>query len=108
VLLLLWRAVGYRNRGRPAAAWFTIFALAVIPSIALEDWLLGGTNGGMWILLTAGEACLLFLPASARPPEPPVAVGAGVPSGGGGGGAPAAPVTAVPGSPAAASTPGRS
>ncbi len=25
-------------------------------AIATEDWLLGGTNGGLWILLLAGEA----------------------------------------------------
>src|SRR5205807_7290862 len=42
--------------GVPPAAWFTIAALAVLPTIATEDWLLGGTNGGLWILLLAGEA----------------------------------------------------
>jgi hypothetical protein len=41
---------------RPRAAWFVIAALAVLPTIATEDWLLGGTNGGLWILLLAGEA----------------------------------------------------
>jgi hypothetical protein len=43
---------------RPGAApWFVIAALAALPTIATEDWLLGGTNGGLWILLLAGEAC---------------------------------------------------
>jgi len=55
VALLAWHALR-RPRGRPRAAWFVIAALAALPTIATEDWLLGGTNGGLWILLLAGEA----------------------------------------------------
>jgi hypothetical protein len=52
VVLLLRHALARRR----TAAWFTIAALAVLPTIATEDWLLGGTNGAIWILLLAGEA----------------------------------------------------
>jgi hypothetical protein len=51
------------------AAWFTIAAVGVLPTIATEDWLLGGTNGAIWILLVAGEAFLLRSPASAGQPD---------------------------------------
>jgi hypothetical protein len=39
--------------------WFTVAALAAVPTIATEDWLLGGTNGGIWLLLLAGEGYVL-------------------------------------------------
>jgi hypothetical protein len=48
------------------AAWFTVAALAAVPTIATEDWLLGGTNGALWILLLAGEA-VVVLGLAARP-----------------------------------------
>jgi hypothetical protein len=47
--LLLWHA-----RGAPA--WFALASVAVLPTIATEDWLIGGTNGVLWMLLLAGEA----------------------------------------------------
>jgi len=56
--LLAWHAV-FR---RPGAAWFTIAALGALPTIATEDWLLGGTNGVLWMLLLAGEAWVRFAP----------------------------------------------
>jgi len=51
VLLLGWHAVTRRR-----AAWFTITALSMLPPIVTEDWLLGGANGVLWLLLLAGEA----------------------------------------------------
>jgi hypothetical protein len=45
-----------RHAVPPRAAWFTIAAVAMVPAIATEDWLLGGTNGVIWIILLAGEA----------------------------------------------------
>ena len=51
VLLLVGHAVTRRR-----AAWFTIAALSMVPAIATEDWLLGGTNGVLWLLLLTGEA----------------------------------------------------
>jgi O-Antigen ligase len=45
-----------RHALRRGSRWFTVAALAALPTIATEDWLLGGTNGGIWILLLAGEA----------------------------------------------------
>jgi len=68
--LLVWHAVrggwplGRSGTGAPPA-WFTIAALSAVPTIATEDWLLGGTNGGLWILLLAGEAYVVF--GSGRP-----------------------------------------
>jgi hypothetical protein len=53
--LLLWHAVRRRADGTLPAAWFTIAAVAAVPTIASEDWLLGGTNGAVWLLLLAGE-----------------------------------------------------
>jgi hypothetical protein len=58
--LLLWRALRRRPDGTLPAAWFTIGALAVVPTIATEDWLIGGTNGAIWLLLAAGEARTLL------------------------------------------------
>ena len=54
--LLLWHAVRRRPDGTMPAAWFTVAAVGALPTIATEDWLLGGTNGVVWILLLAGEA----------------------------------------------------
>jgi hypothetical protein len=67
LVLMLWHALRSR-RGRgppdgsaaPVAAWFVVAALAVIPTVATEDWLLGGTNGAIWLLLLAGEATVLW------------------------------------------------
>jgi hypothetical protein len=61
LVLLVWR-------GATPAAWFTIAAVASAPTLVTEDWLLGGTNGGLWILLLAGEALLLWQVSS--PAEP--------------------------------------
>ncbi|MEV8513527.1 hypothetical protein [Dactylosporangium sp. NPDC051484] len=72
--LLLWHALRRRRDGTMPAAWFTIGALAVVPTIATEDWLIGGTNGAIWLLLAAGEARTLLhrdAPAEVAPePEP--------------------------------------
>jgi hypothetical protein len=106
MVLLVVRAVRYRSAGgAPPAAWFTIFALAVTPTILFEDWVLGGTNGGIWLLLLAGEAFLLWSPAVKQPPEPLVSVGSGgspVDPGG-----PDGEVTAATEQPVQASVPGR-
>ncbi len=69
-VLLVLRRVFFARRARVAPpAWFTIASLALVPSIALEDWLLGGTNSGIWILLLAGEAHLLR-PRAVPAPDP--------------------------------------
>jgi len=67
LVLMLWHALlPVRRRGPPrvrgsaAPAWFTVAAVAVVPTIATEDWLLGGTNGAIWLMLLAGEATVLF------------------------------------------------
>jgi hypothetical protein len=66
--LLLWHATGWRpgrsQPGRAPPAWFTIAALAAVPTVATEDWLLGGTNGVVWMLLLAGEAYVVLAAAS--------------------------------------------
>ncbi|MEU7865203.1 hypothetical protein [Dactylosporangium sp. NPDC049140] len=76
LVLLLWHAVRRRPDGTLPAAWFTIGALAVVPTIATEDWLIGGTNGAIWLILAAGEARTLLHrdePAEQpRQPEPAV------------------------------------
>ncbi|MBO0869234.1 MAG: O-antigen ligase family protein, partial [Micromonosporaceae bacterium] len=71
--LLLWHAVLRRwgalfGRAGPGAtpgaglpaAWFTVAALAAVPTIVTEDWMLGGTNGVLWILVLAGEAVVVL------------------------------------------------
>jgi hypothetical protein len=66
LLLLLWHAVpAVLRRGPPGGtqAWFVLAAIAVVPTVATEDWLLGGTNGAIWLLLMAGEAVRLWSPA---------------------------------------------
>ncbi len=66
LVLLLWHAVpAVVRRGPPGGtqAWFVVAAIAVVPTIATEDWLLGGTNGAIWLLLMAGEAVRLWYPA---------------------------------------------
>ncbi|MEV6928125.1 hypothetical protein AB0M46_27000 [Dactylosporangium sp. NPDC051485] len=74
--LLLWHAVRRRPDGAMPAAWFTVGALAVVPTIATEDWLIGGTNGAIWLLLAAGEVRTLLHrnePADLAPkPEPAI------------------------------------
>ena len=67
LLLFLWHALRPVLRapprdgpGRMGSAWFVVAALAVVPTIATEDWLLGGTNGGIWLVLMAGEAVVLW------------------------------------------------
>jgi hypothetical protein len=55
----------------PVRAWFVVAAIAAVPTIATEDWLLGGTNGVIWLVLLAGEAALLWVPVAAPTrPEP--------------------------------------
>jgi hypothetical protein len=52
---------GVGRRGPPGgSAWFVVAALAAVPTIATEDWLLGGTNGVIWLVLMAGEAVVLW------------------------------------------------
>ena len=58
--------------GRPAPAWLLVAAIGALPTIATEDWWLGGTNGGIWFLLLAGEAYLLWA-ASPRLTDPTAA-----------------------------------
>ena len=73
LVLMLWHALlPLRRRGPPrrgpprraatpaSSAWFTVAAVAVVPTIATEDWLLGGTNGAIWLMLMAGEATVLW------------------------------------------------
>jgi energy-converting hydrogenase Eha subunit C len=63
VALLLWhalRGLWYAViRRRPDAAqpalWFTVAAAAAVPTIMTEDWVIGGTNGAIWLVLLAGE-----------------------------------------------------
>lgn len=58
--LVLWHALAWViRRGPPAEAWFVLAAIAAVPTIALNDWLLGGTGGTFWVLLLTGEAYLL-------------------------------------------------
>jgi hypothetical protein len=37
-----------------------VAALAAVPTVATEDWLLGGTNGAIWLVLMSGEAVALW------------------------------------------------
>jgi hypothetical protein len=53
----------YHAARRSSPAWFTIAAVALLPSMATEDWLLGGPNGVIWLLLLAGEVASVFGPA---------------------------------------------
>ncbi|HTJ36263.1 MAG TPA: hypothetical protein VL738_23860 [Dactylosporangium sp.] len=69
--LLLWRAVRRRPDGSLPPAWYTIGAFAVVPTIATEDWLIGGTNGAIWLLLAAGEAWTLLQRRSDSPADEP-------------------------------------
>jgi hypothetical protein len=61
--LLVRHALTRRRDGVSPAAWFTIAAIGVLPTIATEDWVLGGTNGGLWIIVLAGEAFRVYSPA---------------------------------------------
>jgi hypothetical protein len=63
LLLLLWHALRVvLRRGPPGGVptWFVVAALAAVPTVATEDWLLGGTNGVIWLVLMAGEALALW------------------------------------------------
>jgi len=42
-----------------APPWLPILVLAMIPAIAVTDWLLGGTGGTLWIMLVLAETALL-------------------------------------------------
>jgi hypothetical protein len=69
---LLW--VAWRGTARRAPpAWLTIAAIGSVPTIATADWLLGGTGGTLWILLTAGEAWLVLGPSHRSRTDPPSA-----------------------------------
>ena len=65
--LLLWHAWRRRPDGSLPPAWYTIAALSVVPTVATEDWLIGGTNGAIWLLLAAGEALVLFTGRATAP-----------------------------------------
>ncbi|MET7392392.1 O-antigen ligase family protein [Dactylosporangium sp. NPDC005572] len=67
--LLLWHAARRRPDGSLPALWFTVAAAAAVPTIATEDWVLGGTNGAIWLVLVAGETF-----ATRRPDPDPVEV----------------------------------
>ncbi len=61
----LWYAVVLRRPGvAQPALWFTVGAAASVPTIMTEDWVIGGTNGAIWLVLLAGEA------RSRQRPEP--------------------------------------
>ena len=64
VLMLRHALLPLGRRGPPSAspapAWFVVAAVAAVPTIATEDWLLGGTNGAIWLMLMAGEVTVLW------------------------------------------------
>ena len=67
--LLLLHALPWR--GRRPSAWFTIAAVAVLPTMATADWVLGGTGGTIWVALLAAEAyALIGRPALDVGPDP--------------------------------------
>ena len=66
--LLLWHGLRRRPDGSLPAIWFTIGAMAIVPTIATEDWIIGGTNGAIWLLLLAGEARTIQRPAEVPSP----------------------------------------
>ncbi|MEV4507378.1 O-antigen ligase family protein [Dactylosporangium sp. NPDC049525] len=63
VALLLWHALRglwyavilRRPHVAQPALWFTVGAAAAVPTIMTEDWVIGGTNGAIWLVLLAGE-----------------------------------------------------
>lgn len=65
-LLGLWLLVRHALRRR-VPAWFFGLVAAALPTIAVADWLLGGTGGTIWILLLTGEAWLVLGQRSATP-----------------------------------------
>jgi hypothetical protein len=82
--LLVWHGLARRRPGSvgppgsgggPPAAWLTVAVVGAVPTIATEDWLLGGTNGAIWMLLLAGEAFRVY-GRSAVPDAVPAGVGA--------------------------------
>ncbi|MET7420476.1 hypothetical protein [Dactylosporangium sp. NPDC005555] len=55
-LRALWQSVVLRRPDvRHPAVWFTVAAAAAVPTIMTEDWVIGGTNGAIWLVLLAGE-----------------------------------------------------
>jgi hypothetical protein len=58
---------------RRAPPWLPMLVLAMVPAIAVTDWLLGGTGGTLWIMLVLAEAALLV-----RQPEADNADSSGV------------------------------
>lgn len=61
-----WAARVERLPGGPGARrappWLPILVLAMVPAIAVTDWLLGGTGGTLWIMLVLAEVALLTRP----------------------------------------------
>ena len=51
-----------------APPWLPMLVLAMLPAIAVTDWLAGGTGGTLWITLVLAETALLI-----RPTEPAAA-----------------------------------
>jgi hypothetical protein len=54
-----------------------VAAVGMVPTITTEDWMLGGTNGALWVLLLAGEAGVALTAgltdhSVSEPAEPPV------------------------------------
>jgi hypothetical protein len=72
-----WAALVERLPGgggaRRAPPWLPMLVLAMVPAIAVTDWLLGGTGGTLWIILVLAEAALIV-----RPPEAGNAAGSPV------------------------------
>jgi hypothetical protein len=57
-----WAALVERLPGggaRRAPPWLPMLVLAMVPAIAVTDWLLGGTGGTLWIMLVLAEVALL-------------------------------------------------
>lgn len=58
-----------RSVRRQVPAWFLVAVVAVLPTIAVADWVLGGTGGTVWILLVTGEAWVLLGAGASRTPD---------------------------------------
>jgi hypothetical protein len=62
-----WAALVERLPGgagaRRAQPWLPMLVLAMVPAIAVTDWLLGGTGGTLWIMLVLAEVALVTRPA---------------------------------------------
>jgi len=62
-----WAALVERLPGggpRRAPPWLPVLVLAMVPAIAVTDWLLGGTGGTLWIMLTLAEVALVSTASS--------------------------------------------